>query len=291
MSGPVCPVCGGATSEAGQKVSARAARTFLLRHCESCRFTFIANPWTDYAKIYNEDYYFGKGADPLVDYVGEMEHPKDSIRTYEWRGILAAVSSLKPVSAQTKWIDYGCGNGMLLKYVREQTHANALGFEEGWIAEEARKSGIEVLKPDELAAHAGTCDVVTAIEVLEHVADPLETLRSIRKLLKPGGLFFYTTGNAQPHRGRVANWPYCIPEIHISFYEPKTLEYALNATGFKAEFAGYRPGFTDIIRFKALKNLGARERSVLERVMPWGLLSRMLDARLKILRHPVGWAV
>ena len=74
---------------------------------------------------------------------------------------------------------------------------------------------------------------MTAIEVLEHTLEPLAELRRIRKLLRPGGLLFLTTGNAAPFASDLLRWSYIIPEIHISFFEPSTLEYALHAAGFR----------------------------------------------------------
>ena len=61
---------------------------------------------------------------------------------------------------------------------------------------------------------------MTAIEVLEHTLDPLAELRRIRALLRPGGLLLLTTGNAAPFASRLTQWPYVIPEIHVSFFEP-----------------------------------------------------------------------
>lgn len=45
----------------------------------------------------------------------------------------------------------------------------------------------------QLPAHA--YDVVTAVEVLEHIENVSGFLRNVRELLRPGGLFFFTTPN------------------------------------------------------------------------------------------------
>jgi SAM-dependent methyltransferase len=255
-----------------------------------CHFSFVANPWTDYAAIYSEAYYAGQGADPLVDYEFELESPQATIRWHEWQGIARAVASLIRLSKTASWLDFGCGNGGLVRYCQAHHLCQAFGFEEGAIRSRASRAGVGLLSGADLDRRAGTFDVVTAIEVLEHVADPLAALRQIRSLLKPGGLFFCTTGNARPYRARLLEWPYVIPEIHISFFEPETLRQALLRTGFRPEFRGYLPGSTDMIRFKILKNLRFRRRAAWQRILPWPLLARAADARLHITAHPVAWA-
>ena len=146
------------------------------------------------------------------------------------------------------------------------------------------------VEPRELAAREGSCDVVTAIEVLEHTADPLATLREIRRLLRPGGVFFYTTGNAAPQRDALLAWSYFIPEIHISLYEPSSMEEALRRSGFEPRRVGRLPGWDKIVAFKVLKNLHVRRRRAVLDLVPWRWLAGAVDARYRLSEFPVAYA-
>ena len=50
---------------------------------------------------------------------------------------------------------------------------------------------------------AGQLDCVCAIEVLEHMENPLQALRNFRSLLKPGGLLVVSTPNVSHPRSRL----------------------------------------------------------------------------------------
>jgi len=43
-------------------------------------------------------------------------------------------------------------------------------------------------------------------------------------------------------------------------------------------------GFEGILRFKILKNLGIRSRSIVEKILPWPILSRLADWRYEVRR-------
>lgn len=291
MSLLLCKICASDTKEIGEKYGRYSRRWYRINRCPVCHFSFVANPWIEYEKIYSADYYAGKGADPLVDYLFELQYPEVTTRQYEWAGILDVISSLVQVNHKTSWLDFGCGNGGLVRYVLERTSCRIVGFDEGWITQRAAMIGIPVLQKHELTSLESQFDIITAIEVLEHIVDPVETLQLIRRLLKPGGLFFFTTGNARQYRNRLTTWSYLIPEIHVSFFEPETAAIALRNAGFRVEWRGYIPGFTNIIRFKVLKSLRIRKTSLFERTLPWEYIARFVDSRMHVTAHPIGWAI
>src|SRR5438105_12443902 len=112
-----CRICGGDTTPAGSKRGALSAKPFRLRRCKRCGFGFVVDPDDDHVRLYDERYYRGQGADPRVDYVFELEHPEATVRRSEWQGIVEVVSTLTPIRPSTRWLDYGCGNGGLVRHV------------------------------------------------------------------------------------------------------------------------------------------------------------------------------
>jgi SAM-dependent methyltransferase len=261
-------------------------RPYHLRRCASCGYAFVADPDVE-ADVYDEAYYRGRGADPLVDYVFELEHPEVTVRRFEWTGVERLIGSLRPLSAQTRWLDYGCGNGGMVRWIRERTPVKAFGFEQGWIADAARAQGIPVLTAGAVDRE-GPFDVITALEVLEHVVDPKAFVERIAGLLAPGGLFFYTTGNATRHATRLTQWGYVVPRIHISYFEPRTMARLLADAGLRSVPLPWSRGFSEIVTFKILKNLGFRRNSPAFRAVPWGILARAADAMNGVSAFPAG---
>jgi SAM-dependent methyltransferase len=289
---PACRICTSSTRTVGSVYGRYSQRDYHLARCPTCGYAFVVDPWLDYAAIYDDPYYAGDGADPLVDYRFELDRPERSIRYYEWSGLMAVIDSLmNGPQPSRRWLDYGCGNGCLVRHLRDRKAADAFGFDEGSIAADARSRGIPILTADDLAQQTGAFDVVTAIEVIEHTLDPIAELNQMRRLLRPGGLLFLTTGNAQPYAHRLTRWRYVLPEIHISFFEPRTLECAMTAAGFRAAHPSLGPGFDEIMKFKILKNLRIRRRSRLTDLLPSRLIGPTADRMVKLSKHPVGWAI
>jgi 2-polyprenyl-3-methyl-5-hydroxy-6-metoxy-1,4-benzoquinol methylase len=82
---------------------------------------------------------------------------------------------------------------------------------------------------------AGSFDIVTSTEVIEHINNPVEEVRNIHKILRPGGLFYFTTPNFNALERYIIGPKYNIIEYpeHLSYYTKKTANYLLTKNGFK----------------------------------------------------------
>ena len=105
------------------------------------------------------------------------------------------------VLSSLRVLDVGCGGGILSEALAERG-ASVLGIdlaESALQAAEAHRAGQAVeyrLESSRETAERGEVfDVVTCMEMLEHVADPAAVLRDIHALLKPGGWAFFSTIN------------------------------------------------------------------------------------------------
>ena len=118
----------------------------------------------------------------------------------EWINDRAAVTGQRV-------LDVGCGGGILSESMAALS-ANVTGID---LSEKALKvaqlhlleSGAQVsyrhVAVEQLArSDPGTFDVVTCMEVLEHVPDPASQVSACAQLLKPGGHAFFATINRNP---------------------------------------------------------------------------------------------
>jgi 2-polyprenyl-6-hydroxyphenyl methylase/3-demethylubiquinone-9 3-methyltransferase len=114
------------------------------------------------------------------------------------------IQGLAPLAGQ-KVADIGCGGGILADAMARQG-AEVLGIDLATkslrVAQlhalEANTTGVTYreVSAEALASEApGSFDVVTCMEMLEHVPDPASIVRACAALVKPGGWVFFSTLN------------------------------------------------------------------------------------------------
>lgn len=120
---------------------------------------------------------------------------------------LGWIQGLVPLAGK-RVVDIGCGGGILSDAMARQG-AQVLGIDLATKAlKVARLHALEAQTPnvqyreqsaEELAAaEPGSFDVVTCMEMMEHVPDPSSIVRACATLVKPGGWVFFSTINRNP---------------------------------------------------------------------------------------------
>jgi 2-polyprenyl-6-hydroxyphenyl methylase/3-demethylubiquinone-9 3-methyltransferase len=144
---------------------------------------------------------FGDLAHRWWDGTGEMRplHEMNPLRL-DWIDRRAALAGKRVV-------DVGCGGGILAESMAARG-ATVLGIDLATkplrVAElHARENGVPVyyreVSAEALAAELpGAFDVVTCMEMLEHVPDPAQTVDACARLLRRGGFLFVSTLNRNP---------------------------------------------------------------------------------------------
>jgi 2-polyprenyl-6-hydroxyphenyl methylase/3-demethylubiquinone-9 3-methyltransferase len=105
-------------------------------------------------------------------------------------------------------LDVGCGGGILAEAMAKRSaHVTGIDLAArplGVARLHALEAGVENLEYREVATEAlaaerpGSFDVVTCMEMLEHVPDPSAVVRACSALVKPGGWVFFSTLNRNP---------------------------------------------------------------------------------------------
>jgi SAM-dependent methyltransferase len=211
------------------------------------------------------------------------------------RLVLDQISRRYGASERLRVLDVGCGTGRLLAEL--DRHGLAVGLD---LSDEAlrfcRERGHErVLKGDllRLPFPDGCFDVVTALDVLEHIEDHVGALRECARVLAPGGRMFIFV---PAHR-----WLWSLQDEishHVRRYTAPTLRSALQGAGLTVERLTYVNAFLlpvmmagrlllrVLLRFKQFD-----DENELHPGWSNGILSRVFGAEIRILRRgdlPIG---
>ena len=117
------------------------------------------------------------------------------------------IDGVTPLNGQ-RVLDVGCGGGILADSMARKG-ANVLGIDLAskalkvaqLHALEAQTANVQYqeISAEKLASEQpGTFDVVTCMEMLEHVPDPSSIVKACASLVKPGGYVFFSTINRSP---------------------------------------------------------------------------------------------
>lgn len=142
---------------------------------------------------------------------------------------------------QKRALDIGCGSGYLLAALKEEGF-DCLGLDFNpdmcRIVSEIHRIPVRTSTLEELILEDLRFDLIVLSHVLEHLEEPIQSLRKMRSLLNPRGVLFVCLPNRNFIRqkaslpiGQLSEMDY--PPHHVSFWSARALSYALQEAGFR----------------------------------------------------------
>lgn len=173
---------------------------------------------------------------------GTMPTIKDAKRLRQrMKKMLKLTSQLleKPLN-KADMLDVGCSSGSVLMVSRELGVTSCEGVEPAPAAAATAASlGFKVYTGllEEARYPDASFDIVTLFEVIEHLPDPLALAREIHRILKPGGIWLFTTGNGQSWSAKILKERWNVFSMqahggHISFFNPYSVGKLASLTRF-----------------------------------------------------------
>lgn len=160
-----------------------------------------------------------------------------------------------------KFLDVGCGRGGLVWAASQRGWAaEGCDISEAFVRYATEVTGVKARASSvqNIGYPAHAFDVVTLVEVIEHLYNPRETIQELHRILRPGGLLYISTPNEDSLYQTVGNLYYRLRRrdwcvnlcptwnlFHVHGFSPNSLRFLLEQENFSIEelvlYAGTNP--------------------------------------------------
>ncbi len=194
-----------------------------VSRCANCTISFSSTRFSD---DYLEKEFYES------DFEGEIagyDDYEDVSRRF-FSGIIEKVKSARPCG---HWLDVGCGRGYLVQAaVKNGFTCCGIDLSPAFVEDPS----IDLRRTDlfDPQFESESFDVVSVINVLDHIGDPRRFLTRVSELLRPEGLLFIHV----PNERYFGKWPFhgqaaYTPSVHIVNYSQDNIAQLLSRFGFK----------------------------------------------------------
>jgi SAM-dependent methyltransferase len=189
-----------------------------------------------------------------------------------------------PLPTGKRLLDVGCGAGFFLR-IAKKLGAIEQGVEPSeYAARVAQSQGLNVFHGTiesyaAQAPHQTSYDIITANHVVEHVPEPVEALRAMKRLLAPGGFIWIAVPNAAYPicRALKGKWHSSDLPYHLMQFTPESMTEAGRRAGLK-------------VRIQRTESIPAIVSASIGQYLRYRwMLPRRLTSRLGILNAVADW--
>lgn len=226
-----CPIC---ESDSLSVIYATAhdyitENIFQVQKCNNCGIVFTTPKPNDLSPYYPEKY---RRYNPLILNVLKFLY---KMRTKKWSYGFKSPGVV---------FEMGCGDGTMLNALRangwqvfgtERT-IGAASFARQKLDLPIFVGGLDSINP------APTVDLIILFQVLEHLEDPIKTLKQLNPLIKPAGRLIIGVPNFGGWQSKIggAKWLHLDVPRHLFHFSPQSLQYCLNQSGFAITQISYQ---------------------------------------------------
>jgi SAM-dependent methyltransferase len=237
-----CPACG---SSSRTEPLSREGEYELVR-CRDCRMLYTHRVQSIAGKILHYDQLARECVDTTSTLSPAHYGLANQIKSVAlYTSVLQYIAKTIP-EGKVNFVDVGCAGGLFLLAAQSvdgyhcgvppRFNVRGISIDPRERSETERSVGCPVMFPDEAAINwAGWADVVTLMNVLEHVNNPFALLGQVKRILKPGGLLLIDVPNNSvvSLRGSLRHhWRELDLGEHINHFVPATLDRLLIRAGF-----------------------------------------------------------
>ncbi len=230
----------------------RVEPAFFVLQCGSCGLLFRWPQPINVKDLYNKGYYEGTNKYSYID-----EREDKFLRDIENKRRIKNLKTFFPKGKELSLLDIGCSFGALVEAAKKQ-YIDAYGID---ISDYVRLQATNnrLLQGDVCEGISGRYDMITMVEVLEHLQDPSKALMNCYKALVNDGILLIQTTNmdsiVRKFEGKKSR--YFLPG-HLYYFSLKTLTQLLEKHNFKIEkvYYGHETGLIPALIRKSITNLG-----------------------------------
>lgn len=225
----VCPTCG---SE-HEKLELEKDHMRIVR-CTGCDLVYVSPTFDEahYRAVYASAEY-----QEIVRDLGARSH---EYRVARFGAERVALMTRHVRGTRPRYVDVGCSTGFVVEAARDAGW-DAVGIDLNPSAIEfgrARGLDLRIAALEDAGLAAESFDAVSLFDVLEHLLDPVRTLRASIRLLKAGGIIFLYVPNydsaSRLLMGSAAHFIW--PTHHLNYYTPVTIRDLLAREGLATEY-------------------------------------------------------
>ena len=210
----------------------KETRRYDYLKCPACHLWWVSNPDKDYKKLYEtKEYWWLYHKERKWDAVDEQPRIDNDLKYSTWR--LPVIQQYCTVGTV---LEIGSSTGTMLKVLKDAGGYNPVGIEPcSEVASKAAEySGCAVYGQVEPFIQ-GEWDMLLAFDVIEHLTNPIEEIKSWTSKLKTGKVFICELPDAGCEGAMThgVNWDLAIPMEHIYQYQQRHIQTLLKGLGYQ----------------------------------------------------------